>query len=128
MILTGLLGYPFVLPDMIGGNAYGGLPSEELFVRWTQANAFMPTLQFSLLPWQFGDTVRIDRMRNISLEILSSRELKYLLSSIMHIYMMINSSSNKDYMRKVNYVLGLIPYCKHIAGRSCCTCRVETAY
>lgn len=52
----GILGYPFVLPDMIGGNAYVGQPSEELFIRWTQANAFMPSMQFSLLPWEFGDT------------------------------------------------------------------------
>ncbi|KAF2354194.1 Glycoside hydrolase family 31 [Trinorchestia longiramus] len=50
----GILGYPFVLPDMIGGNAYGQQPSEELFVRWTQANALMPAMQFSLLPWRFG--------------------------------------------------------------------------
>lgn len=51
----GLLGYPFVLPDMIGGNAYVIKPSEELFVRWAQANTFMPSLQFSLLPWDFDD-------------------------------------------------------------------------
>ena len=70
IFLTGLLGYPFVLPDMIGGNAYGGLPSEELFVRWTQANAFMPTLQFSLLPWQFGDTVRVERIFFFSLTLI----------------------------------------------------------
>ncbi|KAA0203921.1 hypothetical protein HAZT_HAZT003490 [Hyalella azteca] len=50
----GILGYPYVLPDMIGGNAYGGQPSDELFVRWTQANSLMPVLQFSLLPWRFG--------------------------------------------------------------------------
>jgi len=42
---------------MIGGNAYAGLPSEELFIRWTQANALMPSLQFSLLPWEFGEEV-----------------------------------------------------------------------
>lgn len=52
--LSGLLGYPFVLPDMIGGN---GQPSKELFVRWAQANAFMPSLQFSLLPWEYDDEV-----------------------------------------------------------------------
>ncbi|XP_050686086.1 myogenesis-regulating glycosidase-like isoform X2 [Eriocheir sinensis] len=50
----GLLGYPFVLPDMIGGN---GQPSKQLFVRWAQASAFMPALQFSLLPWEYDDEV-----------------------------------------------------------------------
>ena len=94
-------GYPFVLPDMIGGNGYAGddglqvrgnvtyldlhkhwrilvsrvyavgkknsfvhrtffnfqesePPSEELFVRWLQANAFMPALQFSFVPWRYS--------------------------------------------------------------------------
>nr|XP_045612251.1 myogenesis-regulating glycosidase-like isoform X3 [Procambarus clarkii] len=54
----GILGYPFVLPDMIGGNAYNGLqPDSELFVRWAQANAFMPALQFSILPWELDQQV-----------------------------------------------------------------------
>ncbi|XP_018572976.1 myogenesis-regulating glycosidase-like [Anoplophora glabripennis] len=47
-------GYPFVLPDMIGGNGYSTTPSVELIVRWTQANAFMPSMQFSFLPWDIG--------------------------------------------------------------------------
>ncbi|XP_066944033.1 myogenesis-regulating glycosidase-like [Macrobrachium rosenbergii] len=53
----GILGYPYVLPDMIGGNAYGVMPGEELFVRWAQANTFMPALQFSILPWGFNEQV-----------------------------------------------------------------------
>lgn len=62
----GLLGYPFVLPDMIGGNAYSILdglegdryPSKELFERWTQVNAFLPSMQFSVAPWleEYDDT------------------------------------------------------------------------
>ncbi|KAK4303288.1 hypothetical protein Pmani_024673 [Petrolisthes manimaculis] len=57
LLHSGLLGYPFVLPDMIGGNAYVIKPDEELFVRWAQANVFMPALQFSILPWNYGDQV-----------------------------------------------------------------------
>lgn len=50
-------GYSFMLPDMIGGN---GMPTEELFVRWLQANTFLPSLQFSVVPWQFSEaTVKI---------------------------------------------------------------------
>ncbi|CAG9820285.1 unnamed protein product [Phaedon cochleariae] len=42
-----------VLPDMIGGNGYNmETPSPELMVRWTQANTFMPAMQFSYLPWE----------------------------------------------------------------------------
>ncbi|XP_064111989.1 myogenesis-regulating glycosidase-like isoform X2 [Macrobrachium nipponense] len=51
----GILGYPYVLPDMVGGNSYDQEPSEELFLRWAQANTFMPAIQFSILPWRYGD-------------------------------------------------------------------------
>ena len=41
---------------MIGGNAYfGNQASAELLIRWTQAVAPMPIIQFSIPPWQFGD-------------------------------------------------------------------------
>ncbi|XP_059620860.1 myogenesis-regulating glycosidase [Phlebotomus argentipes] len=48
-------GYPFVLPDMIGGNGYDEMPSREMFIRWLQANVFMPSLQFSYVPWDYKD-------------------------------------------------------------------------
>jgi len=69
----GIAGYPFVLPDMIGGNGYGAdasveglsstvLPDRELFVRWTELTAFMPAMQFSIVPWQYDEeTVAITR-------------------------------------------------------------------
>jgi len=51
-----LAGYPFVLPDMVGGNAYGGENANaELMIRWSQANALLPAIQFSLAPWDYGD-------------------------------------------------------------------------
>jgi alpha-glucosidase (family GH31 glycosyl hydrolase) len=58
-VLTGILslaltGYPFVLPDMIGGNAYNESPDAELMIRWTQLNALLPAMQFSLAPWDYG--------------------------------------------------------------------------
>ncbi|XP_071965227.1 myogenesis-regulating glycosidase-like [Antedon mediterranea] len=63
-ILFGLLGYPFVLPDMIGGNAYkdGNInakykPERELFIRWLQVTAYLPVMQFSIAPWQYDDEV-----------------------------------------------------------------------
>lgn len=49
-------GYPLVLPDMVGGNGYDhNPPSSELFVRWLQANVFMPSIQYSFVPWGFGN-------------------------------------------------------------------------
>ncbi len=50
-------GYPFVLPDMIGGNGYNGRPGRELFIRWMQANVFMPAMQFSYVPWDYDEQV-----------------------------------------------------------------------
>ena len=62
----GVIGYPFILPDMIGGNAYvGGLPDKELFIRWTQVNAFLPSVQYSIVPWQYDQEV-IDITRDMS--------------------------------------------------------------
>ncbi|XP_067952052.1 protein fem-1 homolog CG6966-like [Watersipora subatra] len=53
----GILGYPFVLPDMIGGNAYEGVEVEsELYIRWLQINVFLPAIQFSIPPWHFNDS------------------------------------------------------------------------
>ena len=34
------------------------LPPRELFVRWMQANVFMPAMQFSFVPWQYDQEVR----------------------------------------------------------------------
>jgi myogenesis-regulating glycosidase len=57
-LTLGLIGYPFVLPDMIGGNAVGAeIPDEELLVRWTQLTALLPAMQFSLCPWDHGREV-----------------------------------------------------------------------
>ncbi|PVD35297.1 hypothetical protein C0Q70_02257 [Pomacea canaliculata] len=65
VLTAGLVGYPFILPDMIGGSgAYmdqtfglGKLPDRELFVRWLELNALMPTMQFSVPPWYYDDEV-----------------------------------------------------------------------
>ena len=64
LLQTSMVGYPFVLPDMIGGNGYGddpldesNIPSRELYLRWLQANVFMPGMQFSFVPWIYDDDV-----------------------------------------------------------------------
>lgn len=51
-----LLGYPYSFADMIGGNKYGDqVVTAELLIRWTQAVAPMPIIQFSLAPWDYGE-------------------------------------------------------------------------
>lgn len=59
---------------MVGGNGYGddplnesSKPSEEMFVRWLQANVFMPGLQFSFVPWLYSQEVIEHTRQMISL-------------------------------------------------------------
>jgi len=42
---------------MVGGNAYGNTVSPELMIRWTQACAPMLAIQFSIPPWELGESV-----------------------------------------------------------------------
>ncbi|XP_018572975.1 myogenesis-regulating glycosidase-like [Anoplophora glabripennis] len=76
-------GYPFVLPDMIGGNGYNYNPTVELIIRWTQANVFMPSMQFSYLPWDVAsnetssaDIVKkfVDLHKNYSAQIIEAMQ------------------------------------------------------
>jgi alpha-glucosidase (family GH31 glycosyl hydrolase) len=57
LLTSAVLGYPFCLPDMVGGNAYWGqYPDTELMVRWAQVSAMMPAVQWSIPPWDISDT------------------------------------------------------------------------
>ena len=51
----GILGYPFVLPDIIGGNDDPDIKNKELFIRWAQMTAFLPAMQFGVPPWYFDE-------------------------------------------------------------------------
>ncbi len=59
-IAQGLLGYAYCCPDMVGGGqidtktevGISGSIDEELFIRWTQANALMGMMQLSIGPWR----------------------------------------------------------------------------
>jgi alpha-glucosidase (family GH31 glycosyl hydrolase) len=55
-IAQGLIGHPFICPDMVGGGEYmyfkrpDFAPDQELFIRSAQASALFPMMQFSSLP------------------------------------------------------------------------------
>ena len=56
-IMQGIIGHPFICPDMIGGGEWTHrdmkLPiDEELFVRMAQCSALFPMMQFSWAPWE----------------------------------------------------------------------------
>lgn len=60
-VLTfGIIGYPYVLPSVIGGSP--GNPEKELYIRWLQASIFLPGIQFLKVPWEYDkDTIQITR-------------------------------------------------------------------
>ena len=63
LLQMNMVGYRYVMPDIIGGNGRGEhAPSKELFIRWLQATVFMPVLQFSHAPWDYDqETIDISR-------------------------------------------------------------------
>lgn len=57
ILTSGLSGYAFTCPDMIGGGLMGSFINlekvdQELMVRSAQTHAFMPMMQFSVAPWR----------------------------------------------------------------------------
>ena len=65
-LLQGLIGHPFICPDMIGGgwwslNYTPGFEFDgELFVRMAQISALFPMMQFSWAPWRVLDKKHAD--------------------------------------------------------------------
>ena len=55
-IFTGLIGSPFICPDMVGGGEWTcaafGTFDDELFARMAETAALFPMMQFSALPWR----------------------------------------------------------------------------
>lgn len=43
------------VPEWIAKRPMFGWSTAEMMIRWTQLNALMPVMQFSITPWQFGD-------------------------------------------------------------------------
>jgi len=68
-IAQGLLGYPFICPDMIGGGEYRNFAAnsdrldQELVVRMAQCSALMPMMQFSVAPWRILDEQNLELCR-----------------------------------------------------------------
>lgn len=64
--LSSVRGFQYLMPDMVGGNQYDDdRIDKELIIRWSQASALMPLLQFSWGPWHF-DQEAVDRARDAS--------------------------------------------------------------
>lgn len=68
VLAEGLAGYPFACPDMIGGGEFTSFLNaksidQELVVRWTQASALMPMMQFSAAPWRILDAPNFEAVQ-----------------------------------------------------------------
>ena len=68
MLLSGLSGYPFSCPDMIGGGEFssflhGAVIDQELVVRSAQVHALMPMMQFSAAPWRVLDASHLEAVK-----------------------------------------------------------------
>jgi alpha-glucosidase (family GH31 glycosyl hydrolase) len=69
MTLTGLIGYTFSCPDMIGGGEIESFwlneknLDQDLIVRSAQCHALMPMMQFSVAPWRVLDAVHFDAVK-----------------------------------------------------------------
>ena len=82
-IIEGLDGYPFTCPDMIGGGEFTSFQNEatldqELVVRWAQAAALMPMMQFSAAPWRVLDSTHFAAVQ--AAVALRMRHTPYILS------------------------------------------------
>ena len=78
MIAGGLLGHPFMCPDMVGGGAWTaflpGAPfDQDLFVRSAQVHALCGMMQFSASPWRCLD----ERRRQIVRDVVKMRQEKF---------------------------------------------------
>ncbi|MET0636536.1 MAG: glycoside hydrolase family 31 protein [Chitinophagaceae bacterium] len=66
---SGLLGYAFACPDMIGGGEFSSFIGkdkldQELIVRSAQSHALMPMMQFSVAPWRVLDTIHLKAVKS----------------------------------------------------------------
>ena len=73
---AGLLGYPYVVADMVGGGEAttfrpGSFFSEKIFVRSAALQALHPMMQFSAAPWRYlsaGNVVACKAFANLHVE------------------------------------------------------------
>lgn len=67
MLACGILGHPYICPDMIGGGEFRSFQNitpynidQKLIVRSCQVHALMPMMQFSVAPWRILDKKHLE--------------------------------------------------------------------
>ncbi len=69
-LACGIIGLPFVCPDMVGGGQILSAKSvdaydKELVLRWAEASVLMPVVQFSIPFWQSEDKSFVEELKAI---------------------------------------------------------------
>lgn len=73
-----MVGYPFVLPDIIGGNGlYESPPSKVMYIRWVQAIVFMVVVQFLYTPWDFYQRVNTSMFNKFKKQLINKLKNVY---------------------------------------------------
>lgn len=88
MLTLGTAGYPFIIPGSVGGDHSVGyenlgknnLPDKNLYIRWLQLAHFLPVVQYSILPSEYGDDV-MEIYKALS-EMRKERLMKYITEAI----------------------------------------------
>ena len=108
-ISLGLLGYPFLCPDMIGGGMLTSFEGDsfsldqELFVKYSTLSAFFPMMQFSLSPWKVLDKEHLEfiiksvEIHNKYSDIIEEEVKKSALSGEPIIRHLVYEYANDDY-------------------------------
>lgn len=70
VLACGIIGLPFVCPDMIGGGQILSSKSvdgydKELVLRWMETSVLMPYMQFSIPFWKSSDKAFVDDLKSI---------------------------------------------------------------
>ncbi|MBO5254635.1 MAG: hypothetical protein J6B07_02290 [Opitutales bacterium] len=89
MLNAGIIGYAYTCPDMIGGGDFVSFKNvdyskldQRLIVRYAQASALMPMMQFSLAPWRVLDKKHLRICRDAA--ILHTKFADYILELARH--------------------------------------------
>ena len=82
VISVGLGGYPFIIPNKIGGNVTSNNydQNHELYIRWVQLCAFMPVMEFSYLPPSDEVALVVQSMTALHSQLVSQQSFQGALS------------------------------------------------
>lgn len=112
ILAMGLEDYPYACPDMVGGGCLSSLGGnaavdEELFVRYAQASALMPMMQFSRSPWKALSAE--NNARCLAMARLHSEFSEYIVSLAEH-----TANSGEPIARYLEYEFPKQGYAKTI--------------